>query len=102
MHINLKFEHEPERLEFLRMACTRDSISHRVDSHSSKHHWQWSISCSGWLLGLSTSLVSYHHGRHSMSHRQGHVTYRSQLSAIFVVLTVLAHTNCYLSQPLYI
>ena len=59
------------------MVCVQGSISHRADSHSPRHHWQWRISYSEWPLELSTSLVSHRHGTRSMSHQLGHVTFQS-------------------------
>ena len=68
----------PHDLTFLQMACIQDSISHRADSHSSRHHWQWSTSCSEWLLELSTLQVSSHLGTHSKSHLPNLLTSQNQ------------------------
>ena len=78
------------------MVCIQDSKSHRADSHSYTHHWQWSISCSEWLPELSTSLVSSHHGRHSMSHQQDHVTFQSQQPNKF---QLVVKGGCYHAIP---
>ena len=60
------------------MACVQGPISHREDTHSSTHHWQWSTSCIELLQGLSTSLESYHLGKHSNSHQPSLWTSQSQ------------------------
>ena len=59
------------------MVLFRDSISRRAHSHSSTHHWQWSISYSEVPQGLSISPGSCHLTRRSSQCPVGHVTCQS-------------------------
>ena len=76
--------YQPLCLKFPRIDCVLDSISHRADSHSSRHHWQWSISCSQGLLELSTSLVSCHLVIHNNYCSSDLETSQSQQSALIL------------------
>ena len=58
----------PPHLHMFHKVYVQDSISHRADSHSSRHHWQWSTSCKELPQGLSTSLAPFHRERHNTSH----------------------------------
>ena len=89
--------HLPLHLSFPQRVCVPDSKSHRAGIHSSRHHWQWSISCSEWLQEPSTSLVSRHHGRHSRSHQPDLETFQSLQSADVII--VINRTDLHIEDP---
>ena len=89
------FDSLPKNCLHFQMACVQGSISHREDTHSSTHHWQWSTSCIELLQELSTLLESYHLGKRNNLLQPSLLTSQSQQPIKLTELTMMIiHKPC--------
>ena len=74
--------------------CVQDSISHTVHSHSSTHHWLWSIFCVSVLPEQSNAQESFHHVKCRYHHSSNPSTFQSLQSTVCILVHIeVMHTS---------